>query len=116
MLRAIVAYDDLTDAEVSEWFKSTPGSKAPKSFAADMLEIGEQQRSDAEDPATGDKLYRIFDDVAKAVVKEFVPSRFKSLELARHFIAEDGDVELRLLIARQKDNSWTVVTYSDFPF
>ena len=43
-------------------------------------------------------------------------SCFKTVELAEHYIAEDGDSEYRLLIAKARDDSWRVLSYQDFPF
>jgi hypothetical protein len=120
ILRDVVGYDDLTDAEVSDWFSSTKGAAAVAGFKDAMVDVGasERENADEDDGETGGKaLERIFRDVGKATVERFSPvSQFKSVEYVEHYIQEDGDCEYRVLLAQKKDDSWVVLSYSDFPF
>ncbi|MCA9550615.1 MAG: hypothetical protein KC933_11310 [Myxococcales bacterium] len=116
ILRKVVGYDDLTDAEIGEWFSSVKGSAAVADLAGSFKEIGAEEKENWDDDR-GVQHERIFSDVAEGLGAQFIPvSKFKSVELAEHFIQEDGDCEYRLLIGKQKDDSWLVFSYSNFPF
>ena len=54
--------------------------------------------------------------MADAVAAYFDPKNFASIEYGSHSIAEDGDTQYDLLLARRQDGSYLTVTSSDFPF
>jgi hypothetical protein len=111
-----IGYDQLTDDEARDWFdRSTSGAAA--SFAGAMADVGDQEKENADTTAEGNDLKARFDGVAAAARAVFGDAaKFESVELAEHMIAEDGDTELRVLIGKQKDGSFVVLQYSDFPF
>lgn len=121
ILRDLVGYDDLSEAEVNDWFSSTHGAQAVKDASSALRELGKDERTQRdEDPTgalSGAAAEALFVAVADKLDAVFAPaSKVKSLEYAEHFIAEDGDTEHRALIAQLKDQSWLVVSYQDFPF
>lgn len=118
ILRTIVGYDDLSDQEVNDWFSSTKGPAAVKGFAEIMRDVGKEELENREvdEPLNGEAAKALFDGVADSVQKSVVPAKLKGVELLEHSIAEDGDTAHSLLIAKKKDDSWLVVSYSDFPF
>ncbi len=117
ILRDIVGYDDLTDKEVSDWFDSTRGSAAIADFAGTLRDVGSEERDNADDPDVGKDIEKRLGNVATAAERAFAPaSQYKSLEVLDHGIEEDGDTEHHLLLAHQKDDTWLVLHYSDFPF
>lgn len=116
VLRDVAGYDDLSDREVNDWFASVKGGRAVADFAAAMQDVGADERENAVNDAKGADIERRLVAVGTAAQALFKVADFKSLELVEHFIEEDGDIEHRILLARQKDDSWLVLSYADFPF
>ena len=121
ILRDLVGYSDLEEAQLNEWFSSTHGSQAVSHFASSIKDAGAEEHANRdEDPSealSGAAAEKLFVDLADGVKNALTPaSKVKSIEYAEHFIVEDGDLEIRALLARQKDDSWLVLSYTNFPF
>lgn len=113
----------LDDMDLSDWFHVSHGQQAVEEFAAHLREVGAEERYNFEpeymEPgdATGEQLEKIFGDIATAAEKNFLPvSRFNEVRFASHGISEDGDTEHHILMARENNDDWLVLAYSDHPF
>ncbi|MBK7859353.1 MAG: hypothetical protein IPJ65_12170 [Archangiaceae bacterium] len=116
VLRAETGWDD-PDADVIKEFKGTKGDAAAREFQADMADVGSLVAENADTVAIGKRQEKLFRNLGAAAVAEFTPaSRFASLEYGVHGISEDGDIEFRLLVAKEKSGAWKVLQYQDFPF
>ncbi|MBI2373443.1 MAG: hypothetical protein HYV07_05535 [Deltaproteobacteria bacterium] len=119
ILREIIGYDDLTDDEAEEWFSKTSGKSAVTSFVDEMREVAGEELENRDDDSElkGPDAKKLIDAFAHSVSGALLPvSKLKSVQLLEHSIQEDGDVEHKLILAKQKDDSWLAVRYTNFPF
>lgn len=117
-----ILLDPLTREELAELFTSTRRRQAATAFAGDLRQIGSDERRYREEEPEAHQLSgrdaeRLIHGVVDAVLAQVLPmNKVKSLEYAVHTIAEDGDVERRILLAKRRDDTWIAVSYTDFPF
>jgi hypothetical protein len=118
VMQSLTDLQDLTERTLDDGFHSTQGTDGVKAYASTLKRLGEDEKQQAESEPLGDKLNNIYRNIADAAQAEFSPvSKFKNVESLVHTIAEDGDTEFRILLARKhNDGGWLAVFHSNFPF
>lgn len=104
--------DSQDGSNVLDYFKISSGNKAVRQLAGEWRSEA-QQEIENQEPANA-KIYR---DVASEMENAFLDTtRFQSVRVAFHDVAEDGDTEYKVVLAQKQDGSWLTLNYSNFPF
>ena len=112
ILRVITDTSPDSDRDLPE-FVTTQNAAAVKQFTEEMKRLVTEEEEDESNLSKINALSQI----AKEVETTFLPvTKFKSVSLLVHTIAEDGDVEYQILIGENGDGSKIVLSYSNFPF
>jgi hypothetical protein len=108
---------DVTGSNEAEFhlsaFEQTSGAKAITSLAGDIYGEAKDLATDSDSKVAADALKT----VARSLygLKSVAP-QFTSVKLFSHAIAEDGDLQSDTLVLTQRDGSFIVVSYTNFPF